>query len=95
MHLFLAHSIKKGLEEMGDSARAETEQALYNCMRKLEKERDRPAYHSLPPPEPLGYERGIKIPCKSVYSAISTPHSLNKEPKREIKPKTDKSSKRN
>lgn len=46
MHSVLAHSIKTGLEEMGDSGRAETEQALYGyTSRENEREQDRPAYH--------------------------------------------------
>lgn len=46
MHWFRTHSIKKGLEEMGNSAKAETEQALYGC---TSRERKRQACLPLSP----------------------------------------------
>lgn len=55
MHSVLAHSIKTGLEEMGDSGRAETEQALYGYTSR-ENESKTGLLTTMPPPDHLGEE---------------------------------------
>jgi len=68
---------------MGDSGRAETEQALYGyTSRENEREQDRPAYHYATTRSFGRRKLEIKIKkvsCTSLYGAISTSHSLNDE----------------